>query len=1239
MGKGKFTTEQWAAINTRGSDLLVAAAAGSGKTAVLVERIIKRITEDKNPVDIDRLLVVTFTSAAAAEMRERIALAIENRLQENPESEWLQRQMTLLGRAKITTIHSFCLEVIRENYQSIDIDPSFRIGDEGEMSLLKSELLEDYFEELYSEENNQEFLALVESYGENTKDLRLREHILNIHAFVQSSPFPEQWIDEMTKRYHLLEEDKLEDTFFGKCLMQELHFELRGLLELSMKALHTVEEYHVFEYEAAIKNDIEQLQELIEKAQSGFERVYAALFSFKPQALGRRKKDSDQSGIEIIKMLRDNVKKGISDLQDKIFLKPPNEMKQDIQRLYPVVVGLGNLVKGFSKRFQTAKKERLLVDFNDLEHYCLEALLAEGSSITNAVPSQAAKLLQLKFEEVLTDEYQDSNLVQEMILSVVSRSSAGNHNRFMVGDVKQSIYRFRLAKPELFMEKYHTYSSEEGSEKRKIDLFQNFRSRENVLYGINFLFRQLMSHDLGEVEYDDKAALYPGAVFPKPEEGIKCAGKLELHLIDFTTASEQEISLEDESGEMLEEITNMELEATYVVNKVKEMTESGYCVLDKETRDYRKICYSDIVVLLRAPGGLGALFVEKFTTVGIPSFADTGTGYFDTIEVLTMLNLLRLIDNKRQDIPMLSVLKSPIYRISSEELLEIRTSEKNGSFFECVDSYLKNGTSESLQKKLFSFLEQLENWRRIALYTPIDELIWMLYEQTGYFDYVGAASGGNIRQANLRLLMDRAEQYEKTSFKGLFHFIQYIEKLQKNKNQSGSAKILGENENLVRIMSIHKSKGLEFPVVFVSGLGKKFNSQDVTKPILLHQDMGFGTVFVDFNNRVTYNTIARAALARRISNENLSEEMRILYVAFTRAKEKLILTGGVKNIDKALSRWTMFLNEKNVQLPHYSMLKANTYLDWIIPAVSRHKDGRILREEAEVDIYEFGNGLFDDKSQWDVDIVYRKSILLGKKMEEETAKCAQFALENWDVKKDYSPQKEQIMKRLGWHYEYEQSVKLPANLSISELKRHFQQENLLESTIQSNYEDSLSMPAFLKPGRKLTAAERGTALHTLMERLDFSRNYTKEELEKELETLKRLRILTEQEAKTVAICSVMDFLCSTLGERLRASGQIQKEKTFAISISPQYAYAGLEYEGLEESILIHGMIDCFFYEGEDIVLLDYKTDAITDEVILQNRYALQMGYYKKALEQITKSRVKEAYLYSFAIGKEIKMEL
>ena len=1243
MKQGTWTDQQWQAITESGCDLLVAAAAGSGKTAVLVERIIQMITREKNPVDIDRLLVVTFTSAAAAEMRERIGTAIDRELEKNPSNEHLRSQKILLHRSRITTIHSFCMQVVREYYQKVDMDPAFRVADEAEISLLKSEVLEAVFESYYSRdtENDAAFFSLVESYGENTKDRKLKELVLSIYTFVQSNPFPNAWMNEMAERYHLGEGQKLEGSFWWELLLEETNFVLTGLLDYIHLALEEANRPDgAEEYVPTLLQDKKNLTAVLDALQQGWQASYEAVQVLQFPTLGRKKKETSPETADKIKYLRELVKKGFASLKESCFFQPPEAMAEDFIQLYPVIQALVGLVQDFSQAYQQAKKEKMIVDFNDLEHFCLEILLEEGSTVTNPIASKEAIQLQDSFEEVLTDEYQDSNLVQEMILSVVSKDSRQEPNRFMVGDVKQSIYRFRLARPELFMEKYDTYGKD-NSQSKRIDLFQNFRSRENVLAGINFLFCQLMTKNLGDVVYDEKAALYPGADFPEPASSdILYGGDVELTVLDLSSSA-----MEDTDMEELAELSNMEAEATWIADRIFEMTagEQVFQVLDKKSRQYRPVTYGDIVVLLRAPSRWSQTMTEILASHGIPSYAEGTSGYYDTLEVTAALDLLRVIDNPRQDIPLLGVLHSPVFHFTAEELIQMKKESGKKEFYDCLLDCAAQESSSLCREKAASFLERLQGWRKLASFTPISRLLLRLYQETGYFDYVGGLPQGALRQANLSMLVDKAIAYENSSYAGLFHFVRYIEKIKQMKNtESGTAKLLGENENLVRVMSIHKSKGLEFPVVFVGGLGKNFNKTDLTKPVLLHQDLGFGSVYVDYQNRVTYPTIARSFVAKRMEKETLSEELRVLYVAFTRAKEKLILVGGVRNLEKELMKWTLYSNHESLALPYYGLMQAKNYLDWIMPALARHKDGRILNVKAGTVVYRENQSVYEDPSKWNLRILSRGDLTNGQKPVHNEATGLSEALEQWSSHMEQREETNPFLAWLSWEYPHGKSISIPANLSISELKRIYQKQQGQEE--EPNYYEPISAlkkPDFVKGQKPLTAAQKGTVMHTVLERMDFHRRYTLEEIGEIVKCLVREGILTAEEGKAVKIGQIYRFFQHPIYERILASGRVKKESPFTITLKAEEVYGKMDGENAQEEILLHGIIDCYFYEDGQIVLVDYKTDYVPngDASIIAEKYKLQLSLYGKALERITEKKVKESYLFLLSTGQSVKMEI
>lgn len=1238
MSKTKWTEEQLSAIDTRNCNLLVAAAAGSGKTAVLVERIIRIITNEENPVDIDKLLVVTFTNAAAAEMRERIASAISKALDKNPNSKNLQKQLTLLNRANITTMHSFCLDVIKNNFHKIDLDPSFRIGDQTECTLIKAEAIEELFEDKY-DNDDQEFIDLVEAFSNYKSDENLKDLILDLYNFVMSGPWPQKWLQDSVDAFKVENIEQLNNSRWVKVLGESIKVELKGYIRMMERALNIINDTDGLEpYIDNFQSELEEIKYAYLNVDNGLNEMYKSLSRISFGRLKSIKKDSvfDVDAQNLVKKIRDDIKKKISDLISTTFAVTPEEMLINIKGAYPYISKLSDIVLEFSKVFNKKKKDKNILDFNDLEHLCLK-ILSDSDENGNIIASSVAVNFKDYFDEVLVDEYQDSNNVQEAIIDLVSRKHSDIPNVFMVGDVKQSIYRFRQAKPELFIEKYNSYKIGEGMN-RKIQLYKNFRSRKEILDSVNFIFKELMSDVVGELEYSEEESLNLGASYEDIDDGVSITGgSIEVNIID--KSGNIVIANQDEEFEIQEDMDSANLEGRVIAARIKELVSSKedkiFKVLDKETGEYRPLKYKDIVILLRATKNWAETLLDELNEAGIPVYADTGTGYFESIEIRTIMSLLKIIDNPMQDVPMLSVLKSPIMGFSAEELSDIRLFNKEKYFYENIKEIKEDGESysDSLRKKCGYVLECIDRWRKKAIYMPIDEFIWYLYMDTAYYGYVGAMPNGMLRQANLKILFQRAKQFEQTSFKGLFNFINFINKVTKSSGDMGSAKILGEHEDVVRIMSIHKSKGLEFPVVFLCGAGKNFNLMDLNKNILYHDDLGLGPDYIDLDKRFSINTIAKDAIKKKIKFETLSEEMRILYVACTRAKEKLIVTGSVRDIEKSIEKWVSAASlDKNIILPS-EVLKGKSYLDWLGMALCQHNDGQVLRDYIRV-----SNEIAkDDDSKWTIRI-WNKSELASKvkdDIDEEDENELSILKNEGNFKIS-----EEIKRRLEYEYPLVKSTTLKSNISVSELKRKNQEENFEAEELYK--EKEIITPKFLQEVRGISAAEKGTALHFMMRKVDLNRISSLFQIKEQIQELYDNDFISQEELNAINPFKILKFFRSDLGMQMikaQDNGTLYREISFYTYLDSTEIYDDLSDKYSEEKIRLQGIIDCFFELNNKVILLDYKTDFVLEgnEDELKEKYKKQLEYYSDAIYKMIGKKVDKKYLYSFYLEKEIEI--
>ena len=1184
----KWTSEQQKVIDLRNRNILVSAAAGSGKTAVLVERIIRRLTEDDTPTDVDRLLIVTFTEAAAAEMKERIGAAIEKKLEERPGDIRLERQATLIHSAQITTIHSFCLAVIRDHFHVIGIDPGFRIAEEGELKLLKQDVLEELLEECYAEAK-EEFLDFTERFGSGKSDKKIEEIILKMYEYSRSYPRPDRWLDQCVKAY---ESEDLEVRAEERVRMRAADIE--RVLERGLKICEEPDGPYM--YGDMLDSDLEELERL-QRAEN-FDAMYSAAAGFKWKRLSSKKDDTvSPDKKEKVKKLREQAKSLLKGMQEDYFYAPREVWQQDMQDALPSVVTLTELVKRFAHMLDEKKRLRNMIDFNDMEQFALAILTEEKDG--ELVPSAVAGEYEDRFDEVMIDEYQDSNLVQETILTSVSRVSRGEYNIFMVGDVKQSIYSFRLSRPELFMEKYNTYSLKDSVTQR-IDLHKNFRSREEVLDSVNDIFRQIMKKELGGIEYDDSAALYPGAEFPPLPSGKEDFCKSELLLLDK----------EDTGGE-----DERQAEARMIARRIRELIRDGV-VLDKETREYRRVQYRDIVILTRSIRGWAEVFSSVLGEEGIPAYSVSREGYFETYEVSVLLDYLKILDNARQDLPLAAVLTSVFGGLNTRELAEIRIAYPNVPFYEaaamCAESdAAEDACMEELRGKLRRFYDQVRYFREKVPYTPIHELLEEIIDKTGYGLYIAAMPGGAQRMANVEMLTERAAAFEGTSYKGLFNFVRYIAQLKKYDVDYGEAGIMDEQADTVRIMSIHKSKGLEFPIVFVAGMGKKFNTQDTKGSVLLHPDWGAGVDLIDLKRRTKTPTFLKKMIREETALENLAEEMRILYVALTRAKEKLIMTGAAKiTEDGAVSDISSVFRAEG----------AKCYLDWVLPCILSDETGKV-KQESPVEVSVFG-----------------AEDLTPQQEEVQAEVMAEDVLRNWDDSQVYEPElRERLDAQIDYVYPFEDEGKMKLKFTVSELKKW---ASLAEEAGEEMYEEPVVVPLipeFLKEEEILTGAPRGSAYHKLLELLDFTVDYDVENLIAAVQQLRQEGRLTDEMAECIRPKDILRFLGCRSGRRMAdaaRNGKLYKEQPFVLSVDASEIYPE-DCSG--EKILVQGIIDVYFEEPDGLVVLDYKTDKVRTGNELKEKYHAQLDYYAQALEQLTEKPVKEKIIYSFTLGEEIEV--
>lgn len=1209
-----WTNEQQAAIDSRGQTLLLSAAAGSGKTAVLVERIIRRLLDKEYPIDITELLVVTFTKAAAAEMRDRIGMALMKALSETKDPR-VERQLALLPSAQISTLHAFCQHVIRKYFYTIDLDPAFSIAGEEELNLLRRQVLEDVFLSYYEDDEKASILyPLADMFGSDRGDDILMDTVSRMYTYARSLAWPEHWLKEAARAYDVAPDAVIDDMVWAGPIKDAV----RRILEEDARLYDGVL-YHLRQREAfapACDTFVAEQAALRQAAQArswnDLSRFVRAIDFPRLKSL-RKLSDDDKAVWERCKKVRDDVKKDvIKTLQAVYFSATPEEWLDGMRAMKPIMDGLVTLTLDFAKAYGAAKKEKGWIDFSDLEHFCLQILLAPDASPEHPVPSAAAEELRSQYEEVFIDEYQDTNGVQELITRLVS----GEDNRFMVGDIKQSIYRFRLADPTLFLEKYHSFSRDEKAVQRCIDLGRNFRSVPVVLDAVNAVFSRAMTAEAAGMDYGEREKLYAGRQAPDDERWI--GGPVEVDIVP--TPSDEE----DDDGS-----TAFEKECRFIAGRIGELLASGRMAARKDGT-LEPLSYRHIVVLLRSMAGKADVLIQALQEGGIPSYAEQSGGYFAAVEVQVMLALLRCIDNPEQDLAMAAVLRSPLVGLDETALAGVRLAG-DGTLWQNLPAFvasLPDGVDE--KEDLQQFMAAFDSWRTYSRRHGVAELLQRLYDDTAYVDFVGAMPGGDVRQANLKALYDRARQYEEAGFRGLFRYLQLMDKMKEDGLDLAPAKVVSEKEDVVRIMSIHKSKGLEFPVVFVADMGKAFNRRDTQDQILFHNRLGIGLKQYDPEWRMSYPTLIWSGIAAQLRWEGTAEEERILYVAMTRARDQLILTGHSSHIDRDWQRWTSRLNPA----------QAKSYFDWVMPAALAP-----FGAKADADYARPGAAWQD--AIWQVRIA--RAVPAGTV--EEGAYDGEprlEALRRGDL--TGTPVPSWLDEQLSWQYAYPQAVRTAAKFSVSEVKRRYQE--LHSDELQD--EAALSVPAAAviptAPGEDdafaalppwlageeaaVSGAQRGTALHKALQYITPAADQTTATLRREIDAFVRRGLLSREEAKLVYVPVLAAFCQSDIGRRMAESPELHREYPFTVLLAGGDPLPETE---TGEQILIQGVIDCLFREDDAWILVDYKSDRLETADAFRSRYAVQLALYKRAVEQITHRPVEETYIYSLHLQQEIRL--
>ena len=1181
-----LTEEQQAAVDNRGGGLLVSAAAGSGKTRVLVERLLARVEEG---ADVDRFLVITYTKAAAAELRSRIVEELSDRLALRPTDGHLRRQATLVYKAGISTIHAFCAQLLRECGHLLDLDPDFRLCDEGEAGILMLRALNDVLDRRY-EAMDSDFAQLVDTMSAGRDDARLIQIVLDIRGRVQAHPNPAAWLEEQERTFALEGISDPVQTPWGQLLLadaagQAAYWrrrmeEARDLCERDANLLAN--------YGDSVAQTAQALQQFVEAASQGWDAA-RALLPIPFPTVGRKKMVDDPAAVELVKAIRTACKKRLEKLEDW-FADSGDDLLADLRTVYPAMRGLFALVRDFEEAYAAEKARRGLVDFSDLEHMAVRLLVGEDGQ-----PTELARQWSTRYDEIMVDEYQDTNEVQNAIFSALSKDGT---NLFMVGDVKQSIYRFRLADPTIFLGKYRSFKpyTEAGEgEERRVILSRNFRSRPEVLEGCNDLFRAVMSVPFGEMEYSDDQALYPGAPFQP--DSTYC---VELDALDG--------DIDGEEG--AEKVSRDLLEARFAARRIRDLLDQNFPVSDGE-EGTRPVRPSDMVILLRSPNTVLRHYARALAERDILWEAEGGGDFFGSTEISVALSLLQIVDNPRQDVPLISVLRSPVYGFSADRLAQIRAASPDTDFYAAL------AADDGEDSK--AFLAELDDLRFGSGDMSSHQLLWHIYDRTNLLGIFGAMEEGETRQGNLLALAELARQFEGAGHKGLFRFLTYLTRLRENGNTL-MPPTPGRTGGGVRIMSIHKSKGLEFPVVLLCGLARRLNREDMSRPILFHPKLGVGPKGLDVERGIEYPTLARMAVACQLEREMMAEELRLLYVAMTRAKEKLILsvalTGGGKDLEK-------LAGDAGDPVDPQVLLACQSVGQWVLLHALCRPEAGALRRAAGQDVAVLDTSF---GPAWDIRFV-------------DGTPLAQMPPHRWTA-----PQREQeeeeggedLTDLLRWTYPHEAEVAIPSKLTATQLKGRALDEEAAEEAPRPARPLSFGRPRFAAEEMGLTAAQRGTALHQVLQYIDFERSETVEGVRAEISRLVEQQYITTQQGDAVDPAPIAAFFQSDLGQDLLSSVSLRREFKFSI-LEPASRYYPQAGEG--EQVLFQGVVDCYYETLEGITVVDFKTDRVTKRSVSERaeHYRPQLEAYSRALEEITGKRVIRRVLWFFALNQSVDL--